>query len=52
MHEYLNMKDTVSIINYFNAGGETEIIDINDERYKDKSHKEKVSFDQIQDIAI
>lgn len=46
------MRNSVNIVKYFNAGGANEVIEPADEKYKDTSHKEKVAFDEIQDLSI
>ena len=52
MNEYLNLKKCVDIVQFFNAGGDNTYSDKKDAKYHDKAHKEKVAFDEIQDLAI
>ena len=52
MNEYLNLKKCVDIVQFFNAGGDNTYARPNDAKYHDKAHKEKVAFDEIQDLAI
>jgi len=46
------MKKAIEVVHFFNAGGENTYNNSEDAKFHDRSHREKIAFDEIQDLAI